>query len=953
MSISADAATVYRDNAVADLPSSGPNDPDKAGIRSLFGEVEAAISTVAAAITTGAAIVYATQAAMNADLFHPANTLGLVWNDPNPANDGVYVKTGGSGAGAWNFTSLTMPGTLAGHMEALAAQAGSSAYDAASDAAAAEQSAAEAAASAAEAAQSAATASKPGPVPWTPPSAWTPNTAYHVGPPASLVVVDAMDPDSTYVCLISHTSGADFPTDLAAGKWAWVTGAGATGAQGVQGFKGDPGGNVMAVGPTSNLAGQAVPAGITLVYATGFYADGDGGHGPVMLMPPGTPNGVVTLPDGRVGMPAAQGGRHNVLAWGMKPQGSTSAAGFDNAPIFRKMMAALPQHIIGAPIYFALPTIYFPTAVKTYGMGSTLQIVLSVRLEGESTGMANGEWSALEWPANMGSAGIRVENYNTRNGVVVPTNTSGNGSQFLGLTLIGGLPNFTVPPAVGDTYDTVSHGITSRTRIVVRDCYIRHFAGTGIEIKASGTGVGDAMGNANEGYFENCQFFENRGYGLSFEGADANANVTVKCGFYYCGLGGLREMSFIGNHHYGPHVDSCNVLGLGAVSYQGLVYDLISETAGVGGTTTPGSNSAVWFPRQPTAALPTDPSVFPAWVNGGNYVQACSLFSSKPSNVSDFVGYYLEGGYPGFIAPPASALGGTGGLTSVNPANTTTGVSNGLRGTGAGLIASYGVGGLRSIWQGVAVGNYTVIGAPAVGDQVTLNATTLTWIAGPSAGLNVQIGVSTIASAVNLAAALKANAAATLCWAHVDGQNTSRVNVIAKVGGTTANAYAMAATGAAVTPSGATMTGGSADVRGAISQAIVSADGLVMAATAASNWRVGFPNPPVSIGELAFTWANSTPALSLTNDSTALVLGRSAAVGRGVLIPSGGLVCNNTVNGRVMTQGTAIPSTGVAARGEIVFNTNAAAAGSPGWVCTTGGANGSTSVWKAMANLAA
>jgi hypothetical protein len=52
---------------------------------------------------------------------------------------------------------------------------------------------------------------------------------------------------------------------------------------------------------------------------------------------------------------------------------------------------------------------------------------------------------------------------------------------------------------------------------------------------------------------------------------------------------------------------------------------------------------------------------------------------------------------------------------------------------------------------------------------------------------------------------------------------------------------------------------------------------------------------------------------------------------------------------------TAAPTTNtgdVWAQGDIVWNDTPAAAGPPGWVCTTGGAYG-TFVWKAMANLAA
>jgi hypothetical protein len=51
----------------------------------------------------------------------------------------------------------------------------------------------------------------------------------------------------------------------------------------------------------------------------------------------------------------------------------------------------------------------------------------------------------------------------------------------------------------------------------------------------------------------------------------------------------------------------------------------------------------------------------------------------------------------------------------------------------------------------------------------------------------------------------------------------------------------------------------------------------------------------------------------------------------------------------VQTYAAAIPAAGQWAQGDLVWNNAPAAGGTPGWVCTTGGAPGT---WKAMANLA-
>jgi hypothetical protein len=235
MTITVDANTAYRDFITDGVPSSGPNKPDKAAIRALFGEVDGAISTVAAAVTVGSVVVKDTQAHLFADLAHAANTLGLVWNDLDVTKDGVYVKVGNSGSGSWSFTTVAVPGALSAHLEQLASSADAdataadaSAQHAANSASAAANSAADAAESAAEAADSVGKPGKdgqPGPAPWGTPTQWATATAYHAAAPASAVVYSGL----TYVCLFDHTSSASFTADLAAGAWVQVTTQGASG----------------------------------------------------------------------------------------------------------------------------------------------------------------------------------------------------------------------------------------------------------------------------------------------------------------------------------------------------------------------------------------------------------------------------------------------------------------------------------------------------------------------------------------------------------------------------------------------------------------------------------------------------------------------------------------------------------------------------------------------------
>ena len=65
-----------------------------------------ASAILALQIGQGAGVIgYATQALLYADLAHNANTVGYVTNDSTPANNGTYLKIGGSGSGSWSQSS--------------------------------------------------------------------------------------------------------------------------------------------------------------------------------------------------------------------------------------------------------------------------------------------------------------------------------------------------------------------------------------------------------------------------------------------------------------------------------------------------------------------------------------------------------------------------------------------------------------------------------------------------------------------------------------------------------------------------------------------------------------------------------------------------------------------------------------------------------------------------------
>lgn len=66
---------------------------------------DAAIAA-AAGVSAGGVVGKATKALLDADLAHPADTVGYVTNDTTAANNGLYRKTGASGAGSWVASSF-------------------------------------------------------------------------------------------------------------------------------------------------------------------------------------------------------------------------------------------------------------------------------------------------------------------------------------------------------------------------------------------------------------------------------------------------------------------------------------------------------------------------------------------------------------------------------------------------------------------------------------------------------------------------------------------------------------------------------------------------------------------------------------------------------------------------------------------------------------------------------
>lgn len=99
------ASEIFRDFVVANVPSTGPNQPVPADIRDWGGQLEAdilALQTNGIPLTD---LVFSTKAEIDASLGYDANSGAKVVADPNPALNGIYKKAGASGSGSWTRIS--------------------------------------------------------------------------------------------------------------------------------------------------------------------------------------------------------------------------------------------------------------------------------------------------------------------------------------------------------------------------------------------------------------------------------------------------------------------------------------------------------------------------------------------------------------------------------------------------------------------------------------------------------------------------------------------------------------------------------------------------------------------------------------------------------------------------------------------------------------------------------
>lgn len=355
-------------------------------------------------------------------------------------------------------------------------------------------------------------------------------------------------------------------------------------------------------------------------------------------------------------------------------QAGTSALDF--GPILKQAESA-----VSAPLSANLHAgaeIYLPPGKYNFSSTYDIQHTIILRGAGGGGGLAGSPAATqLVFPAN--TSGIVVDQYGGTLCAASSSTTTGAGTVISDLAIVGGGTS------------TSAHGIHLCARAVLHNVNLFSFPGHQLWVDG-------VNGNANEVSVSNLNCTSNTSDWCIYEaGPDANGGTYTSVGVLSSGGGGICACGFLGSAYYGVHIDSAGALGLGRVHYtDGHNYDLINRTAGIGASTTPGTNAGVWYDMGVGSGAPN-------WSNTGTYQVSSGIFSDGVVANNTFYNPYIEPGYPiSNVQKPAMVIQPeNGGLTTTSP---TMSVAFGL---GGFFYSPIGFGGYGFLPSGDARGTYS------------------------------------------------------------------------------------------------------------------------------------------------------------------------------------------------------------------------------------------------------
>ena len=332
--------------------------------------------------------------------------------------------------------------------------------------------------------------------------------------------------------------------------------------------------------------------------------------------------------------------------------------------------------------------IYFPAG--TYYISQSVEIKSAQHWVGQVT--SHGVMSPiLRWPKNI--IGVTLNWYNTLAGGTETTPTGGSDQ-----TIIEGLAFNSVMDASVATRNTGAHAIWMRARSIIRHCSFTNWGGDGIHI----TGAVPSAGNTNGWIVDSCKMI-NTENGVYVDGPDSNAGCGSHIDSVYCRRWHIWDSSFLGNVWIGGETANCGrspssgaATQTAFCTYLGTTYQIHpSAAADAGRTTTPGTNSNVWYPSNSglLAAEWTGLEAVGFYRSGGPYlvdnINAASVligcYTEQGVGLSWLLGPQISVG--GFMGGIGTFIGGSGGQLRAPKLRTSFGSS-----TVAGMTTSVTLG---------------------------------------------------------------------------------------------------------------------------------------------------------------------------------------------------------------------------------------------------------------------
>jgi hypothetical protein len=426
--------------------------------------------------------------------------------------------------------------------------------------------------------------------------------------------------------------------------------------------KGDPGGNVMDVGPFSALADISVPLGTTQVRTSGntrawliedtTLTDAAVAAHPLCITK--TRNGRYFRLDDLQTIPITAAG---AVGGALNPDLTFNLAAIDCRPALLALLAyarfiTKRSMYSGGGLVIEIPS-------DSYWINGPVAVDINITIQGHSTGLEGGNNSILYFPANV--TGLTFHHYPSSS---MPGIYSASGSLVKGITLIA--------DKAGAVLSSQACGILARTRIQVYNCYAEGFAMDGFSFRASSDGFSDPLGNANLAVCADCTAYTNGRAGFYYSGYDASAGSLINPNavnngawpwFINCFLPMRVDSGHAANNGgftSGLYPTTCTVFNKGKTYYAVVPADPADfgfAQAAAYPVVEPGTDPMVWREMQGGSSTPYPDA--PQWVAGGAYICGGQGYIARGS--SHHVPYTEGGGAPYWVFSPSFTIGGIHG----------------------------------------------------------------------------------------------------------------------------------------------------------------------------------------------------------------------------------------------------------------------------------------------------